>query len=322
MKAKKMRIFDWKEEINKKELEETIRRLNLGKLVIFPTETVYAIGANGLDKNAIKKLFISKNRKYTNPINLLVSGKEMIKSVAYMNEMEEKVIDRFTPGPLTLILKKKENVPDILTANLDEVGVRIPDNEIALAILKEGNFPIAAPSANISKKISNTEINDLIEQFNSSVDLIIDGGSSTIGIESTIVRFDKNIPHILRQGVISQKDLSDLCGDCIIDESTNNNKHYQLDGKCTYLIDNNNEIKKFYDGNTLIICFDEDIESFEDYNYLSLGSLLDIEDILKNLYKNLLKIQKTKYSNILFKDIKDNKNNSVLKIKLKQICNL
>ena len=193
-------------------LKEPANIIKNGGIVIFPTETVYGIGTNGLDENAVKKLYEVKKRPLNNPISLLVNNIDMINSIAKdITELEYRLIKEFFPGPLTIILKKKDIVPNILTANSNTVGIRMPANKIALKLIEYAGVPIATPSANIAGKPSETNIKNIMEDFKEQVDCYIDGGNSKLGISSTIVQVIDEVPHILREGVISAKQIHDFC---------------------------------------------------------------------------------------------------------------
>ncbi len=195
-------------DINDKELIEVSNEIKNGKIVVFPTETVYAIGANGLDEKAIRRLYEVKQRDITKPINLIVSSYEMIDKIAKdITPLEYKIINSFLPGPLTIILKKKDIVPNILTNNQDTIGIRMPDNGIALKLSIYSNIPIAAPSANISNKPSGTNIKSIYNDFHNNVDIYIDDGESKLGVASTIVKVENNEIKILREGTITLNDI-------------------------------------------------------------------------------------------------------------------
>ena len=213
------KYIDFRNEIDYKKLKEAANLIKSGKLVIFPTETVYGIGTNGLDENAIKRLYEAKRRPLSKPINLLVSDIKMIERVTKnISDMEYKLMKAFFPGPLTIILNKKDIIPDILTANGSTVGVRMPEGKIARELVNCADVPIAAPSTNISGKPSGTNLQDIQKDFEKSVDCFIDGGKSKLGIASTIVKVVNNIPHILRVGSISKEEIEKIAGKVIIEE--------------------------------------------------------------------------------------------------------
>ena len=193
---------------NSEKLEEIASLINNNKVIVFPTETVYGIGTNGLDRNAIEKLYKIKERTFSKPITLLVSSYEMICSVAnIISPLEKKIISNFFPGPVTLILNKKKIVPNILTANTDTVGVRMPDNELILKLIEYCKVPIATSSANISGFPASIDVEDIYNCFKDKVDLYIDGGKSRIGVPSTVVKVENNDIKILREGIITKKDI-------------------------------------------------------------------------------------------------------------------
>ncbi len=202
------KYINFKNNIDYNELKNIANEIKNNKVVIFPTETVYGIGANGLEAEAIKKLFIAKKRPENKPINLLISNIDMIEKVAKdLTPLDYALIKEFFPGPLTLILKKKDNVPNMLTANGDTVGVRMPANEIALKLIEYANIPIATSSSNISGNETGINIDNIFDDFNGRVDYIIDDGPSKLGVASTIVKVVDNKPIILREGSITKEQI-------------------------------------------------------------------------------------------------------------------
>ena len=203
--------LDLKNNTDYTKLTEPAKIIKNGGLVIFPTETVYGVGANGLNKNAIKKIYEAKQRPLNKPISLLVSNIDMIENVAKdITNIEYSIIEKFFPGPLTIILKKKETIPDILTAGSDTIGIRMPANDIALNLINYAGVPLATPSANLSGKPSGTNLKDIIKDFDGNVDCFIDDGPSKIGLASTIVKVVDGVPHILRQGSISIDEINSV----------------------------------------------------------------------------------------------------------------
>ncbi len=194
------------------DLKKPAEIIKSGGIVIFPTDTVYGIGTNGLNENAIKKLYDIKQRPLNKPISLLVNNIDMINQVAKdITDLEYTLIKRFLPGPLTIILRKKDIVPNILTANSDTVGIRIPENKIALKLIELAGVPIATPSANITGKPSGTDLANIMNDFYDKADYFIDDGPSKIGLASTIVQVIDGIPHILRHGSISEEQIKLVC---------------------------------------------------------------------------------------------------------------
>lgn len=183
-----------------------------GGIVAFPTETVYGLGASAYNENAIKKIYKAKGRPSDNPLIVHISGIEEITKVAReIPENARKLLEKFAPGPFTLILKKQPDIPDIVTAGLDTVGVRIPKNATARAFINLAGVPIAAPSANISGKPSPTKAEHVIADLGGKADAIICGEDSDVGVESTIIDVTGEIPVILRPGGITKEDILSVC---------------------------------------------------------------------------------------------------------------
>ena len=202
------KYLDFRKETDYTKLKEPAQIIKNGGIVVFPTETVYGIGTNGLNENSIKRLYEVKQRPLNKPISLLVNNIEMIEQITQnISELEYKLIKKFMPGPFTIILKKKDIVPNILTANGDTVGIRMPENKVALKLIEYAGVPIATPSANISGKPSGTTLDMINNDFGEKVDYFIDGGKSKIGVASTIVQVIGGKPHILREGAILKEDI-------------------------------------------------------------------------------------------------------------------
>ena len=208
-----MKYFDWTNKIDEKELKEVIEVLDNDGLVIFPTETVYGIASKATSLKAVDKLYAAKQRPRDKAINIMVGDSKDISKYAKINsEIETKIIEEFMPGSITLILDKVADFGEGFTLSNNTIGVRIPNNTIALKILKNISFPLTVPSANISNKPAGTEVNDIIDDFKNTVDIIIDGGKSVDSIPSTIVRVEDNKINILRQGKISEDEIKERVG--------------------------------------------------------------------------------------------------------------
>ncbi len=172
-----------------------------GLLVAFPTETVYGLGADALNADAVSALFAAKNRPLDNPPIVHVSdASEVSRLVQQVSPKAELLMEHFWPGPLTLVFKKKPIVPNVTTANLDTVAIRMPKNDVALALIRESGCPIAAPSANLAGKPSPTTAQHVFEDLNGRIDAILDGGATKIGVESTVLDVTVNPPMLLRPG--------------------------------------------------------------------------------------------------------------------------
>lgn len=205
-----MQVFDWTKEIKEDELRIVTKALDEDKLIVFPTETVYGIAGNGLTLSVIDKMYQAKKRDYSKPFTLMVNDITKIKDIAYVSENEEKVIKKFMPGPITLILKKKDCISNLVTANSDTVGVRIPNHEIALSILKSVDYPLATSSANISGSVNNSNIEDIINDLENYVDIFIKGNISSNLLASTVVEIKNNEVNILRSGIISKENIEEV----------------------------------------------------------------------------------------------------------------
>ncbi|NLF36165.1 MAG: threonylcarbamoyl-AMP synthase, partial [Clostridiaceae bacterium] len=201
----KTRLFNT---VNEESLKESADIIKSGGIVAFPTETVYGLGADALNPNAIEKIFLAKGRPNDNPLiihihNISVLDK-YVKEIPSVLTMLSKL---YMPGPLTVVLKKKDIIPNNVTAGLDTVAVRIPDNEIALKLIEYSNTPIAAPSANISGRPSPTMYEHVVSDLFGKADAIINGGKTRIGLESTVLDLTTEIPVILRPGGVSYESL-------------------------------------------------------------------------------------------------------------------
>lgn len=184
-----------------------------GSLVAFPTETVYGLGANALSAEAVAGIFEAKKRPFFDPLICHVSDMEMLASI--VKEMPKSIIpliEKFWPGPLTVVLPKADIIPDIVTAGLDTVAVRMPSHPIALSLIKQSGVPIAAPSANPFGYLSPTTAEHVKDGLKNNVDLIIDGGKCSVGVESTIIRIGNDGNYLLRPGGIPLEEIESLTG--------------------------------------------------------------------------------------------------------------
>jgi len=195
------------------ELARAAALIRAGELVAFPTETVYGLGANALDPAAIEKIYAAKGRPPESPLIVHVDSIEMARSlVREWPENAEKLAQRFWPGPLTLVLPKRPQVPDRVTAGLDTVGVRMPDHRIALALIKEAGLPLAAPSANPFRGLSPTTAEHVRRAMGDRVAMILDGGPTTIGIESTVLSLAGPDAVLLRPGMVTESQIEEVIG--------------------------------------------------------------------------------------------------------------
>ena len=187
--------------------------IRLGRLVAFPTETVYGLGANALDPVAVERIYEAKGRPHSSPIIIHVSDLEMLHwVVSEWPEAAQKLAEKFWPGPLTLVLPKTAAVPDLVTAGLHTVGVRMPAHPVALELVGQAGVPIAAPSANRFTEVSSTTAEHVRHSLGERVDYVLDGGPCAVGIESTVLTLAEEAPLILRPGGISRAEIEKVIG--------------------------------------------------------------------------------------------------------------
>lgn len=313
-------------DIDKNELKKHSELLKNGETVIFPTETVYGLGANALDENAVKKIYEAKGRPSDNPLIVHIHNKDLIYDLSKdIDDKAKKVIDKFWPGPLTVILKKNDKVPKTTTGGLDTVAIRMPKNDIALELLRECNLPIAAPSANISGKPSPTNGKHVVDSMNGRVAGIIIGDDCDYGLESTVVDFTEEIPMILRPGSITKKDLENVIGKVEIDPSLLNHednkkakapgmkyKHYSPDaevfivsGKNDDVIEKINSLIDENDKNGLksgVLCLEKNKKKYKG-KVISLGE--NFKEVGRNLFNSLITMDNEKINVVYSEEFLD-----------------
>ena len=320
--------YNWTKDTDTEELKIVCNLIKNGELVIFPTETVYGIGANALDKNAVNKIFIAKGRPSDNPLIVHIANKATIDEIAQdITEMERKLIDSFMPGPFTIILKRKECIPDNVSAGLDTVAIRMPDNIIAKAIITYAGVPIAAPSANISGRPSGTKIDDIRKELEGRVSAIVDGGETQIGLESTVVKVVDEVPIILRPGKITPEEIEKVAGKVIIDKNVfekpkENTKvespgmkyrHYAPNTKCKLfystderdLIFEINKQIRIFNGDVTVLGFKEHREKINVSNdkFIEVSSEKDIQEYARKIYTDLRKADEMQSKVILIEGV-------------------
>ena len=276
-----------------------------GGLVVMPTETVYGLGANALDKNAVTNVYKAKGRPMDNPLIVHLATPEDAELYAYTSENFYKLAKRFMPGPLTVILPKKDIIPYEVTCGLDTVAIRVPSNEIAHKLIELSGCPIAAPSANLSGKPSPTSFKHVVEDMNGRVDAIIDGGKCDVGVESTVIILKGNSAEILRPGLITYEDLAKVIPDITINEAVKNQcttanpaspgmkyRHYAPSSP-VFLVDGGDEEtieffkEKQQNENCGILCFDEDAKHLSANNLLTFGGHFDEQKQAHELFDML-----------------------------------
>ncbi|GAK14473.1 L-threonylcarbamoyladenylate synthase [Geomicrobium sp. JCM 19039] len=207
-------------------VKEAAKLLKNGELVAFPTETVYGLGANGLSTEAVQNIFTAKGRPSDNPLILHIGQLEQLDALVFeRSELANQLIESFWPGALTLVMKRSQLVPDIVTARLDTVAIRMPSHPVARRILKEVQLPIAAPSANRSGRPSPTLAAHVMNDLNGRIAAVVDGGACGYGLESTVVDLSGDVPVILRPGGVTEEMIEDAVGTTIMRPTANTAEH-------------------------------------------------------------------------------------------------
>ncbi len=286
---------------NEKVLKKTIKSLKLGKLAGLPTETVYGLAGNAYSESAVKKIFILKKRPKKNPLIIHYDKIKDAEKDVILNRNFYKLYRKFSPGPITFILKKKINskINPIATANLNTVAIRFPKHKVIKSILKFLDFPLAMPSANISSRLSPVKASDVYEDFKKKLDIIIDGGKSKVGIESTVIDLTGK-PKILRPGIISAKEIQ-LFLKLILSKKKTKIKspgmlrrHYSP-GIPIFIG------KKPSSSNHAYIVFGKRYKNFN--NYFNLSKKGNLKEAASNLYKIMRMIKKNGYKKIFVSNI-------------------
>ena len=296
------------------ELNNAKKVIQDGGIVLFPTETVYGIGANALNDDAVKKIFVAKGRAQDNPLILHISDMDMLDQIAEnISEKEYKLMDAFWPGPFTIILNKKPGIAMTATCQGDTVGVRMPSNKIAHDLIKLSGVPIAAPSANISGKPSGTNLKDILDELKDKVDYIIDGGETDIGLESTVVRVVGDEVKILRPGKITKEDIERVINHVEVDKNVMGEisvsekvlspgmkyRHYAPKTRCKLIYSKDSEkmrakvleeAKKVSPQDVVILAFKENLEFYKGYKCIDIGSQNNLEEVSHNIFSILRKV--------------------------------
>jgi len=206
-------VINMRDGVDARKIKLAARFILDGKLVAFPTETVYGLGADALNESAVRRIFEAKGRPADNPLIIHISRFEELERLAsYVPKEAKKLAERFWPGPLTMVLPKADDVPSVTTGGLDTVAVRMPSHPIARALIEEST-PIAAPSANISGKPSPTLAEHVIDDFYGKIECIIDGGETAVGVESTVIDLTSEKPVLLRPGGLPLEELESVIGE-------------------------------------------------------------------------------------------------------------
>ena len=280
--------------------------LKNGGLVALPTETVYGLGANGLDEKAVAKIFIAKGRPQDNPLILHVAEPEQMEDICHdIPEAAYRLAQAFWPGPLTMVLPAKDIVPKGTTAGLSTVAVRCPDSDLTRSIIRLSGVPIAAPSANLSGTPSTTTAAHVLHDHNGKIDAIVDGGPCRVGVESTIVDLTEQPPRLLRPGGITPEQLVEVLGELTVDKAVTAQidkdevvkapgmkyRHYAPKAPVV-IVSGSREaaaayIKRHYEKGQRVLCFQEELALYRDCDPLSYGSEADPASLSAGLFDAL-----------------------------------
>lgn len=283
-----------------------------GGIVAFPTETVYGLGADGLNSIAVAKIFETKKRPAFNPLILHIADKsDLIKLAVVENDRIEKLIDKFWPGPLTLVLPKLDLVPDIVTSGNPTVAIRMPDHPVAIELIKKCGTPIAAPSANRFGHLSPTEAAHVFKSIGDKVDLIIDGGKCSIGVESSIVQYVNNKFYLLRPGGLSKEEIQNEIGEiAVVTGHTGKPNspgqlpfHYAPSIPLYFLTKEN--LKKYSDKKIGALFFRNINVDFKFETVRILSDKGDLKEAAANLFVHLHELEKEKIDLILAEPVEE-----------------
>ena len=277
-----------------------------GGLVAIPTETVYGLGADGLNPDAVAKIFLAKGRPQDNPLILHVAEPEQIALFCHdIPDAAYALAEAFWPGPLTMVLPARDTVPKSTTAGLSTVAVRCPDNAVTRQIIRLAGVPVAAPSANISGKPSTTTAEHVLHDHDGNVDAIVDGGPCRVGLESTIVDLTEDRPRLLRPGGITPEQLLEVLGDLVVDKAVTAQidkdavvkapgmKYRHYAPQCQVIIVSGSRekaadyIRSHYQQGDRVLCFDEELSLYTGCDPLSYGCEADVSTLSAGLFAAL-----------------------------------
>ena len=307
---KDTKIFAVSDRLDERDIENlsfAAKAIQEGKLVAFPTETVYGLGANALDEIAVKSIFEAKGRPQDNPLIVHLSSVDDVEKYAYASENKKfAMISDLFPAPLTVILKKRDVIPDIVSANLDTAGFRIPINRIARKLIELSGVPIAAPSANLSGRPSPTKAEHVIEDMMGRADVIIDGGRCDVGVESTIVTLATSTPMLLRPGGVSRETLEARLGEVAVSSAVLSEmksgeiaaapgmkyRHYAPKAPVILVIGNTEAAVRYINENVrgedcAVLCFDEESDLISANHVIPIGESSDLDAQGRNVFDAL-----------------------------------
>ena len=258
METKRLNVFDLEKDAEN--IRTAAKILNSGGLVAIPTETVYGLAASAFDSAAVKNIFTAKGRPQDNPLIVHVCDMEMVKDlVCEIPPIAKECAKKFWPGPFTMILPKSEKIPDIVSAGLETVAIRMPSNKVALEIIKQSRLPLAAPSANTSGKPSPTSANHVIADLDGKIDAVVVSENSEVGVESTVITLCTNPPRLLRPGGITLEQLQEVIPNIAVDKAVLN----QIEEGAT--VSSPGMKYKHYSPKARVVMLDGSLEKFAEY---------------------------------------------------------
>ncbi|MBE6609571.1 MAG: threonylcarbamoyl-AMP synthase [Ruminococcaceae bacterium] len=291
------------------ELRRAAQLLAENKLVAFPTETVYGLGANALNGDAVKRIFEAKGRPQDNPLIVHLESPQKAEALAYTSELYYKLAAAFMPGPITVIIPKKDVLPEAVTAGLDSVGIRVPLYAPARELIRIASVPIAAPSANISGKPSPTKAEHVIADMDGRIEAILCGDDCKVGVESTVVKITgEDSLVICRPGGVTEEMLKAVCGNVTIDPAVLSKfdgkpvspgmkyRHYAPEASVEILVGSEEMVERFLSDKTdfAVICYSGDKKLQKNKNVLILGDENDSQEQASKLFSCLRECDKDK----------------------------
>nr|WP_235820457.1 L-threonylcarbamoyladenylate synthase [Halalkalibacter krulwichiae] len=296
----------WEYEKQRQFIKDAALWIKKGEVVAFPTETVYGLGANALEEAAVKKIFEAKGRPSDNPLIVHIADTSQLSElVEEVPQVAQQLIKHFWPGPLTIILKKKQSVAESVTAGLDTVAVRMPNHPVALELLRDAGVPVAAPSANLSGKPSPTSGEHVYHDLQGRIAAILDGGQTGVGLESTVLDCTKDVPVLYRPGGATITEIEAIVGPIKVDPSLISKEeipmspgmkytHYSPNGSFVLVQDQKKLVRLLAEAKasgkrTGVLTTEENRDKYEADVVVSCGKRDDLRSVANHLYESLRK---------------------------------
>ncbi|MBR7141740.1 MAG: threonylcarbamoyl-AMP synthase [Clostridia bacterium] len=320
---------------NQLNIKTCARLLREGEIVAFPTETVYGLGANAFLPDSVKKIYEAKGRPSDNPLIVHIADKTWVDVVAdFVPDGAKKVIEKFMPGPVTVVLKKKKIVPDSVTGGLDTVAVRMPNSKVALDLILEAGVPVCAPSANTSSKPSPTKASHVYDDLNGKISAILDGGECEVGVESTVIDFTGEKPRLLRAGGMALEKIEEVVGEIEVVRSSTvalcpgmKYKHYSPSSEVFVATADENAVGRmvaFYEKcvsegkKAVVIAMEENARDFDQNHFYSAGK--SYEDYARKLFSLLRQSDDDGYDIVIAQGVEEKGIGSSIANRLEKAC--